>query len=109
MYVPAGLGAFGGDDAVDQALAKGCTRVAGFFCSRLEVTVGEYLEFDLAGSVLELTSGETVPGYGSLRGGIWREPTEYYYRIANRLGRGWGLKEPGIDVGLRLVADVPER
>lgn len=59
---------------------------------------------DMAGSVTELTSGETVPAFRSLRGGDWNEPTEYCYRIANREGR----RTPGgTDLGLRLVAELP--
>jgi serine/threonine protein kinase/formylglycine-generating enzyme required for sulfatase activity len=69
---------------------------------------------DLAGSVAEPTSGHTTEGYVSLRGGSWYEPTEYYYRIANRLGRKertpQGVESAlGVDQGIRLAADLPAR
>jgi serine/threonine protein kinase/formylglycine-generating enzyme required for sulfatase activity len=59
---------------------------------------------DMAGSVCEPTTGETIPGFTSLRGGDWDEPTPYYYRIANREGR---LRARSRDQGIRLVADLP--
>jgi serine/threonine-protein kinase len=59
---------------------------------------------DMAGSVCEPTSGETIRGYVSVRGGSWYEPTEYYYRIANREGR---LRARGLDQGIRLAAEIP--
>jgi serine/threonine protein kinase/formylglycine-generating enzyme required for sulfatase activity len=58
---------------------------------------------DLAGSVMEPTADRTVDEFCSLRGGSWYTPTEYYYRIANRLGRPETAR--GVDQGLRLVAD----
>jgi formylglycine-generating enzyme required for sulfatase activity len=62
---------------------------------------------DMAGSVCEPTSGEIKAigrAFTSLRGGDWEEATPYYYRIANREGRG---RARGRDQGIRLVADLP--
>jgi formylglycine-generating enzyme required for sulfatase activity len=69
---------------------------------------------DLAGSVAEPTSDSTIKGYVSLRGGSWYEPTEYFYRIANRQGRkersAQGVETAlGVDQGIRLAADLPAR
>ena len=64
---------------------------------------------DMAGSALEPTSDKTAPGFVSCRGGSWREMTDYYFRIANRLGRWEGRDDPGIDMGIRLAADLPGR
>ena len=58
---------------------------------------------DMAGSVCEPTSDWTIPDYVSVRGGSWYEPTEYYYRIANRVGR---QRAQGRDQGIRLAADL---
>ena len=64
---------------------------------------------DLAGSVCEPTSNDTVSNYVSLRGGSWYTPDAYAYRIANRNGRFRGRNEPGVDMGFRMAADVAGR
>ncbi len=45
VYIPAGPVAFGGDREAFQSLDRGVARVEGFLMKRLEVTIGEYLEF----------------------------------------------------------------
>jgi serine/threonine protein kinase/formylglycine-generating enzyme required for sulfatase activity len=63
---------------------------------------------DMAGSATEPTTDKKAgpARFVSIRGGNWYVLEDSYYRIPNRNGR---LPEsPGIDIGLRLVADLPE-
>jgi len=58
---------------------------------------------DLAGSVSEFTSDETIPGYLSKRGGDWSVPDENPFRTSTREGFKAAAVAPGF--GIRLVAE----
>jgi formylglycine-generating enzyme required for sulfatase activity len=61
---------------------------------------------DMAGSVSEPVEGKSSLGFPVFRGGSWNQPDAQYYRIANREGRKSGV---GVDVGIRLAADLAGR
>ena len=61
---------------------------------------------DMAGSVLEPTSGRTIGGYISFRGGWYGTSDDYLFHISTRFGRPASKAQH--DAGIRLVA-MPSR
>jgi serine/threonine protein kinase/formylglycine-generating enzyme required for sulfatase activity len=69
VYVPAGPFPYGGDRLAFQTLERGESDVPGFFIGRLELTVGEYLEFlnDLESAKRMDASGTIEPSSADSR------------------------------------------